>query len=132
MKQSSGRIIIEPGVDNVLPWEMHSAIAIKKLGYTVRFMPRHNSFRSADAYINSTLFEFKSPEGTTIKCVENNLQNALRHQSKSVVIDSLRVKNVRDRSIQNYLINRMSIKKGIKNLIFVTKTGRAIDIGKSD
>ena len=126
--RTSGRIIIEPGVDNVLPWEMHSALALKKLGYTVKFVPRHNSFRSADAYINNTLFEFKSPEGNTIKCVENNLQKAIRHQSKNVVIDSLRIKSIRDRSIQHYLIDRARRKRGLKRLIFITKTGRAIDI----
>lgn len=124
--KKAGRIIIEKGVDNILPWEMHSALALKELGYTITFIPRHNSARSADAYLNNTLFEFKSPEGSTIKSVENNLQKALRNQSKNIVIDSCRIKNVQDRSIQSYLISRMKRKRGIKNLIFVTKAGKAM------
>ena len=76
------------------------------------------------------VFEFKSPEGNTIKCIENNLKKALSRQSKNVVIDSNRVKKVQDRSIRNYLIARLKRKRGIKGLLFVTKDGRVIDIRK--
>ena len=127
--RKKGRIVISPGVKNILPWEIHSAIALKEIGYIVTFVPAHNSLRSADAYLNNTLFEFKSPEGSTIKCVENNLQKALRYQSKNIVIDSIRMKKVQDRSIKNYLIAKMKRKHGIKRLIFVTRAGEAIDIG---
>ena len=125
---NSGRIIVGSGVKNVWPFELHSALALKELGYVVRFVPAHNSVCSADAYLNDTLFEFKSPCGSTIKCVENNLDKALRNQSKNVVIDSCRIKNVKDRSIINYLTNRLKHKKGIKRLFFVTRDGIAIDI----
>ncbi len=114
---------------NVKPWELHSAVAISESGYDVRFIPSHNSLRTADAFINNTVFEFKSPEGSSIKCIENNLQKALRRQSKNIVIDSLRVKNLQDRSIKSYLISRMRRKQGIKKLYFVTKRGELIDIG---
>lgn len=130
IKRKMGQIKISPGVKNVAPWEMHSAMALKEIGYEVLFVPAHNSLRSADAYLNNTLFELKSPEGSTIKCIENNLQKALRYQSKNIVIDSCRVKKLQDRSIKNYLVGRMRRKQGIKRLIFVTKTGEAIDIGK--
>ena len=129
-KVSEGRIIIDPGVKNIWPFEMHSAIALKEVGYTVRFVPAHNSIHSADAYLNNTLFEFKSPSGSTIKCVENNLDKALRRQSKNVVIDACRLKNVRDRSVINYLCSRLRRKKGIKRLIFITRDGKAIDINQ--
>ena len=127
-KKPSGKIIIGPGVKNVFPFEMHSALALKELGYTIEFVPAHNSVHFADAYINNTLYEFKSPEGATIKCVENNLSKALKNQSKNVVIDSCRMKNIRDKSILNYLSKRYKQKKGIRNLFFVTRTGKAIDI----
>ena len=127
MKKNSIRII--DGV-NVKPWEMHTATALVKMGYDVTFIPSHNSVRTADAYLNDTIFEFKSPEGCTIKSIENNLQKALRYQSNNIVINSYRVKNVRDNSIQAYLIARMKKKKGIKRLIFVKRNGEAIDIGK--
>ncbi len=125
-----GKIIISPGVNNIWPWEMHSALALKEVGYVVEFVPSHNSIHSADAYLDNTLFELKSPEGSTIKCIENNLQKALRHQSCNIVIDSSRTKNVRDQSIRSYLISRMRRKHGIKRLLFITKTGDVVDIGK--
>ena len=128
-KARIGKIIVESGVKNILPWEMHSAIALKEAGYTVKFVPKHDSVRTADAFLDNTLFEFKSPEGSNIKCIENNLQKALRYQSKNVVLDSYRVKNLQDRSIQNYLITRMRRKKGIKRLLFITRSGKVIDIG---
>ena len=130
-KKQEGKIIISRGVNNILPWEMHSAIALKEVGYTITFVPSHNSIHSADAYLNNTLFEFKSPEGSTIKCIENNLQKALRHQSCNIVIDTLRVKKVKDRSIKNYLTNRMKRKHGINELILITKTREVVDISKS-
>lgn len=128
MRKKTGKITIMPGVENVLPWEMHSAMAIIKLGIDVTFKPRHMSSRSADAYLNHTLFEFKSPEGKTIKCVENNLQKALRFQSKNIVIDSCRIKNLSDKSIEHYLVSRMQRKHGIRRIIFVNRSGIAVDI----
>lgn len=127
-KNRIGKIIIEPSVKNVLPWKMHSALALKEADYTVRFIPKHDSARTADAFLDDTQFEFKSPEGSNIKGIENNLQKALRYQSKNIVIDSCRVKNLQDRSIQNYLIARLKRKKGIKRLIFITRNGKVIDI----
>ena len=96
----------------------------------LKFIPRHNSLRTADAYIENTMFEFKSPEGSTIKCIENNLQKALRYQSRNIVMDSYRVKMVQDRSIRNYLVTRMRQKRGIKRLFFVNRAGEVIDISK--
>ena len=129
-KKQEGKIIISKGVNNILPWEMHSAIALKEVGYTIKFIPAHQSLRSADAYINNTLFEFKSPEGSSIKSIENNIQKALRYQSKNIVIDSIRVKRIQDRSIRTYHIKRMKRKHGIQKLLFVTKTGKVVDINK--
>ena len=125
----NGKVEIVAGV-NGTPWEMHSAVALSRYGYDIKFIPRHNSLRSADAYIDNTIFEFKSPEGSTIKCIENNLQKALRYQSNSIVIDSYRVKKVQDRSIRNYLVARMKRKRGIKRLLLVNRVGEVIDIGK--
>ena len=107
---------------------MHSALALKDAGYIVHFVPKHDSVCTADAYLNNTLFEFKSPEGARIKSVENNLQKALRRQSKNVVIDSCRIKNLKDKNIEKYLISRLKQKKGIGRLIFITKNGEVIDI----
>lgn len=122
-----GTITIEEGA-NIWPHELHTATALANAGYTVRFIPNNASLASADAYVNNTLFEFKSPEGATIKCVENNLQKALRRQSKNVVIDCARLKKVRDRSIVHYLTERVRRKQGIGHLLVVTRKEEVIDI----
>ena len=67
-------------------------------------------------------------KGARIKSVENNLQKALRRQSKNVVIDACRIKNLKDKNIEKYLISRLKQKKGIGMLIFITKNGEVIDI----
>lgn len=124
-----GRIIIEGGV-NVWPHELHTATALANAGYTVRFIPASTAARSADAYLNNTMYEFKSPEGSNIKSVERNIVAALNHQSPNIVIDSFRMKRVRDKSILSFLVSRLKAKKGIKRIIFVNRDGKAIDINE--
>ena len=124
-----GMITIEEGA-NIWPHELHTATALANAGYTVRFIPNNASLASADAYVNNTLFEFKSPEGSSIKCVENNLQKALRRQSCNIVIDSSRLKHVQDRSVTHYLLERAKRKQGIKRLLHVTREGKVIDINE--
>ena len=124
---NKGSVIIEGGA-NIWPHELHTATALANAGYDVRFIPNNPSLASADAYINDTLFEFKSPEGESIKCIDNNLQKALRRQSKNIVIDSSRVKKVQDRSILHFLTEKLRRKHGIGRLIFVTREGKVIDI----
>jgi hypothetical protein len=128
MSKQLGKIIIDAGVKNVWPWEMHSAQALCNAGYVVTFVPKHGSARSADAYLDNTLYEFKSPEGSTIDNVINNLLKALRYQSKNIVIDSSRMKKIQDRSIVNYLKRYTRNKRGIRNLIFVSRNGTVVDI----
>ncbi|MBR1875034.1 hypothetical protein IJ798_01490 [Candidatus Saccharibacteria bacterium] len=125
--QKIGKIIKIGGV-KTWPHEDHTAEAFAKSGYTVKFIPAHNQISSADAYINNTLFEFKSPDGDNIGCVDNNLKKALRKQSKCVVIDTIRIKKVLDRSIKNYLLNVIKKRLDIKRLYMVTKKGEVIDI----
>ena len=120
-----GTITIEDGA-KIWPHELLTAMALANAGYTVRFIPNNASLATADAYINNTLFEFKSPEGTTIKSVENNLQKALRRQSKNIVIDCARIKKVREHSIIHYLEERVHRKQGIKRLLLVTRKERKV------
>ena len=126
-KVIKGVISIEGGV-NIWPHELHIATALVNAGHNVRFIPAHNSIRSADAYVDNTIFEFKSPEGSNIRAVERNIVKAINHQSPNVAISTLRMKKIKDRSVKNYLVANYSRLKGIKHLIFVTRDGVAIDI----
>lgn len=129
-KQSvlKGQIIIESGV-HVWSHELFIASALSNAGYTVRFIPEHGSSHSADAYLNNTIFEFKAPEGSTIKAVERNLVRALS-QSSNIVISTVRMKKIQDRSVQSFLASRLHDGRGIKRLLFVTRDGRVIDINE--
>lgn len=128
-KTIKGDIIIVDGV-NIWPHELRTATMLANAGYNVKFVPNNSSAASADAYLNNTLYEFKSPEGHSISCVNNNLQRALRRQCKNVVIDSSRIKNVQDRSVKNFLVAMLKKKHGIGHLILVTRDGKVVDINE--
>lgn len=122
-----GVITIEDGA-NVWPHELFIAKALANAGYSVRFIPTHNSSRSADAYVDNTIFEFKAPEGSTSNAIERNLVKALNYQSPNIVISTVRMKKIRDKSAQSFLVSRLLSGKGIKRLIFVNREGKAVDI----
>ncbi|MBQ3413348.1 hypothetical protein IJH33_00625 [Candidatus Saccharibacteria bacterium] len=82
----------------------------------------------ADCYVNNTIFEIKAPEGKTTDCIERNLRKAVDHQSPNVVLDSFRMKNIQDKSIQNFLLERLKRRHGIQRIIFVNRKREAIDI----
>ena len=84
---------------NPKPHEKKTAEALRNAGYKIIFIPSSTCIGMADCYINNTIFEIKAPEGKTTKCIERNLRKALNHQSPNIVVDSFRMKNIRDRSI---------------------------------
>ena len=121
-----GRVIEEAGIT---PWphEKHSATALAKAGYTVKFIPTNSTLRTADVYLNNTQFEMKAPCGRNIGCIERNIKRAIL-KCPNVVIDSCRIKNVSDNSIQNVLISRLRKGHGLKRLIFIKRDGEVVDI----
>lgn len=129
MKKNAGKgtITIEQGV-NVWPHELHTAMALANAGYSVRFIPENKTLGSADAYVNDTIFEFKAPEGSSVKSIQRNIVKAINHQSANIVIDSFRMKRIHDSSIQGFLLGRLKEGKGIKRLLFVNRSGKVIDI----
>ena len=110
------------------PHEYITAEALADSGYNVRFIPSNVNIGMADCYINNTIFEIKAPEGKTTTCVERNLRKAVDHQSPNIVIDSSRMKNIQDRSIQSFLIERLKRRHGVRRIIFVNRKREAIDI----
>ena len=124
----SGRITI-PGKLDLWDHEMFIAKALARAGHEVVFNPRDDVNHCADAYIDGVLFEFKSPKGKSIACVERNLKRGT-HQSENLVLTSCRIHRVQDRSIQSCLAERLRRKHGIKRIIFVNRLGEAIDINK--
>ncbi len=112
------------------PHEYFTAEALADAGYNVRFIPSSIDICMADCYINDTLFELKAPEGRTIDSIERNLRKAVNHQSPNIVLDSARVKRLRDSNIQNFLLGRLRRRHGIQRILFVNRKRKVIDINK--
>lgn len=110
------------------PHEYLTAEALADAGYNVRFIPSNVNISMADCYINNTIFEIKAPEGKTTDCIERNLRKAVDHQSANIVFDSFRIKNMQDRSIQSFLLDRLKRRHGIQRILFVTRKRKVIDI----
>lgn len=112
------------------PHEYATAEALADAGYNVRFIPSNGNIGMADCYVNDTIFEIKAPEGKTINCIERNLRKAVNHQSPNIVLDSFRIKNIQDRSIQSFLLERLKRRHGIQRILFVNRKRKVIDINR--
>ena len=71
--------------------------------------------------------EIKSPESFNSNTFEHKLKDATK-QSPNLIIDTSRIKKVRDLKVRNFLVNQMRKQKQIKRMIMVTKRGQIIDI----
>ena len=64
-----GKIIIHSST-NVWPHELIIAHSLAESGHIVEFIPTNNTHRSADAFVDGVMFEFKAPLGLNIACIE--------------------------------------------------------------
>ncbi len=120
-----GRIII-PADKNPWPHEHRIAKILALAGHSVEFISEEN-IKTPDAYIDGTMYEFKSPVTNNHKKIIRNVKRALE-KCPNVVIDSSRVKGLRDDAIQRTLKNKVNDLPGLKNLLFINKRGQIIDI----
>ena len=121
---------IDPSIRGILPHEMNTALALGKAGYKVVFLKPHSNLKTADAYVNGLLFEFKSSEGSKSRTIEHVVKKAAK-QSENLVFDSSRMKNIRDQSIQNFLLKLLKTNRiGLKRILFVNRNREVIDIAK--
>ena len=125
MKDSKGKVVIPANV-NPWPHEQRVAKILALAGHIVEFIPE-SSTKSADILLNGVKFEIKSPKSSNANSLEHTLKKALK-QSCNIIIDLSRIKNVRDKNIQNFLVNQVRIRKQIKKLVMITKQGQIIDI----
>ncbi len=72
-------------------------------------------------------YEIKSPKTANTNSLEHLLKKALR-QSSNIIIDTSRMKKVRDAHVRSFLITQVKSRKQIKKLYMVTKCGQIIDI----
>ena len=124
-RKRRAQIIIPAGL---CPWphELRVAKILSLAGHTVEFLPTRTS-KTADILLDGIEFEIKSPLTNKPKKILHNLKRALL-QSKNVIIDSSRIKGVRDNTVRKLLADRAKDQKTLKRLLLITKHGQIIDI----
>lgn len=127
MKQM-GKIIIAADL-NVWPHEYETAKALARAGLTVEFIRRSEEYRttSADVIIGGECWEIKAPRSNKASAVDKNIRKAL-HQSKFVIFDSLRMRQVPDSVIERELRKSAHVLRSMKHLLFVDRHRSVIDI----
>lgn len=120
-----GRVVV-PANANPWPHELRVAKILALAGYAVEFIPETNT-KTADILLDGIEFEIKSPKSANANSLEHILKKAVK-QSCNIIIDTSRMKNVRDDNTRRFLVNQVRIRKQINNLIMITKQGQIIDI----
>ncbi len=125
MNSSRGKVIVPA---NVNPWAHEQRVAkiLALAGHVVEFIPE-SATKTADILLDGVEFEIKSPKSGNANSLEHILKKAVK-QSCNIIIDTSRMKNVRDDNTRRFLINQVRIRKQIKKLIMITKQGQTIDI----
>ena len=120
-----GRVII-PADANPWPHELRIANILAMAGHIIEFLPESN-ISTADILLDGVEYEMKSPLTNKPDKLERNIKRGLK-QSKNIIFDSSRIKNMRDDNLRRFLTKKAKEQKQIGELIFITKRGQIIDI----
>lgn len=120
-----GKIIIPAGHK---PWqhELRVANILAMAGHNIEFLPESN-INTADILLDGIEYEIKSPFTNKPDKLERNIKRGLK-QSKNIIFDSSRIKNMRDDNLRRFLVRKTKEQKQIGELILITKRGQIIDI----
>lgn len=119
MNNSRGKVIV-PANANPWPHEQRVAKILALAGHAVEFIPESNT-KTADILLDGVEFEIKSPKSANANSLEHILKKAVK-QSCNIIIDTSRMKNIRDDNTRRFLVNQARLRKQIKKLIMITKT----------
>lgn len=125
MNNSRGKVIV-PANANPWPHEQRVAKILALAGHAVEFIPESN-IKTADILLDGVEFEIKSPKSANANSLEHILKKAVK-QSCNIIIDTSRMKNIRDDNTRRFLVNQARLRKQIKKLIMITKQGQIIDV----
>lgn len=126
MKNKQAGIYIAPGRK---PWPHETRVAevLAKAGYYVEFLAE-GRLPGADIRLDGIVeYELKSPEYFNSNTLEHTIRKAIR-QSPNIIIDTSRMKKVRDYQVRHFLIGQVYKNSRIKRLLMITKRGVIIDI----
>lgn len=111
------------------PWEHERRVAeiLARAGHYVEFLAE-GSLRTPDIRVDGVIeYEIKSPESARAITIERAIKKALK-QSRNIIIDASRMKDARDDRVRNTLIFQARSRKQIKEMLYITKRGKIIDI----
>ena len=95
-------------------------------GHRVEFLPE-SIHKTPDIRLDGIEFEIKSPKSFNANSFEHTLKRGAR-QSPNLIIDSSRMRGVRDDKIRVFLVNHVRKQKQIKRLLLITKRSQIVDI----
>ncbi|MBR3115626.1 hypothetical protein IKF30_00135 [Candidatus Saccharibacteria bacterium] len=123
--KQKGKIVIPAGRQ---PWphELRVANTLAMAGHNIEFLPESN-ISAADILLDGIEYEIKSPFTNKPDKLERNIKRGLR-QSKNIIFDSSRIKNMRDDNLRRFLVKKAKEQKQIGELILIAKRGQIIDI----
>lgn len=126
MKQPKHGTYITPGR---IPWphEMRVAEILALAGHYVEFLPEYNDVPTADIRLDGVEYEIKAPKNFNPNTLEHTIRRAIK-QSPNLIIDTSRMKKVRDEQVRNFLVEQARKAKMLRRLIMITKQGRIVDI----
>ena len=124
-KKTTGKIIT-PADASPWPHEERVAKILAAYGFVVEFIPE-NILKSADIYLDGTIFEIKSPTSDKESAIERNLKRGNK-QSRNIVFDSSRMRKVSDKRILNILVEKLAKQPTLKKIYFIDKRGNLFDI----
>lgn len=78
---------------------------------------------TADLRLDGIEYELKSPERFNANTLQHTISDALK-QSPNIIIDTFRMKKVRDYQVQRFLISQVYKNTRIKRLMMITKQGK--------
>lgn len=119
--------VITPANANPWPHERRVARILALAGHAVEFIPKR-TIGTADIYLDGTIYEIKSPKSNKTNTIEHRIKDAINNQSRNLIIDSSRIKDMPDRSLQNWLVGKCRTQPQIQKMLFVNKKGQIVDI----
>ena len=108
------------------PTEMSAAdILVDFFNADVKFIKRSNS-KTPDFLIKGIYWELKSPTGSGKHNIQHKIQDAAE-QSRNIIIDGRKSK-LHPLKLKNEIQYQFNIIKKAKRLVFINKSGKAIEI----
>ena len=116
---------------NVWPHEQYMADVLAEAGHVVEFLPTidQEGVYTPDVLLDGVRWEFKSPKGAKIDCVERSLKRGTK-QSDKIIVSSHRVKYIPDKAIERELTRKMRANKKVTIVKFINRKHEIIDITK--